>query len=235
MRKLNTIVICSRFQKVALQMQQFVRKINIPNEIVCVFTDKDLRARVKAYQPYLFFIDTNFWYENTAQIISNYAVKYPEMIITAFGYEPLSPGRIEKFVKLGVKNFVSLCDDDSKVLSDCIKICNSKTVRPPWLSTDYDFRSNGPEKTVLTKTEKQVLRLYALGNKSKDIAFKRRTTHGTAKNELTDIRKKLGMKSTDELLTYALTTGFVSADEIVNPSTHYTILEEEARAILTAE
>jgi hypothetical protein len=79
---------------------------------------------------YLIFIETSFWYENTAQLISNYARKYREMIITVFGYESLTPGRIRAFFKLGVRNFVSLCDDDGKILSDCVKICNGKTVRP---------------------------------------------------------------------------------------------------------
>ncbi|MFP3043424.1 hypothetical protein LQZ19_16545 [Treponema primitia] len=186
---------------------------------------------VKRYQPYLVFIESLFWHDNTAQMISNYAVKYPKMVVTVFSYIPLSPQKIRTFAKVGVQNFVDSREDDDKILAACTKICNGKIVQPDWLSNDDGLASYGPERTILTKTEKQVLRLYGLGDSPKDIAFKRNTTRGTAQNQLSEIRKKLGL-SKNELRNYALKSGFVFADEIVNPAIHYTKLEEEARAIL---
>lgn len=83
-----------------------------------------------------------------------------------------------------------------------------------YICTDAQSLINTPEqhdadRSPLTKTEKDILRLLALGKKSKDIAAERFLSVHTVMTHRKNIFRKLGVNNAQEAIRYALRAGIV--------------------------
>jgi DNA-binding CsgD family transcriptional regulator len=89
---------------------------------------------------------------------------------------------------------------------------------PEWVSKAEEGEQEGPgEHPDLTRREREAFRLVGLGDGDQEIARKMGVTYGVAKNYLSAIRRKLGVKRTDGLQILAIKAGLVRYDELVNP------------------
>jgi DNA-binding CsgD family transcriptional regulator len=82
---------------------------------------------------------------------------------------------------------------------------------------EKDEQEGPGEHPGLTRREREAFRLVGLGNGDHEIASKMGVTYGVAKNYLTTLRRKLGVKRTGILPVLAIKAGLVRYDELVNP------------------
>ncbi|MDR0641117.1 MAG: LuxR C-terminal-related transcriptional regulator [Treponema sp.] len=189
-----------------------------PGKIFRVHDGEDFRVKVEVYHPYLVFVETNCWYELTAWKLAQYRVKYRRMEICVFTYDRLLPARAAGFMRSGADSFLDLRDDDEATRSGINRIIRGDVYMPEWVSGAEGHDQEGPgEHPGLTRREREAFRLVGLGNGDKEIARKMGVSYGVAKNYLSSIRRKLGIKRTDKLPILALRAGLVRYDELVNP------------------
>jgi DNA-binding CsgD family transcriptional regulator len=86
------------------------------------------------------------------------------------------------------------------------------------LSAAEEDEQEGPgEHPGLTRREREAFRLVGLGNGDDEIACKMGVSYGVAKNRVSSLRRKLGVKRTNVLQILAIRAGLVRYDELVNP------------------
>jgi DNA-binding CsgD family transcriptional regulator len=96
---------------------------------------------------------------------------------------------------------------------------------PEWVSEAEEKEQEGPgEHPGLTRREREAFRLAGLGDGDHEIARKMGVTYGVAKNHLSSIRRKLGVKRTDAIRTLAIRAGLVRFAELINPEIDSTVL-----------
>lgn len=146
--------------------------------------------------------------------LSILGIKYPCMHCVLF-CEELSADFI---IRAAAEQFISIISKDCamKEISNGIKkastgeqfICEK-------FSTLLAKRDNIREKSVLTPSERDILRLIASGKSNKDIAEERHSSINTITTHRKNIFRKIGVNNVLEASKYAVKAG------IVNPSDYY--------------
>jgi DNA-binding NarL/FixJ family response regulator len=158
----------------------------------------------EAYHPYLVFIETNCWYELTAWKLAQYRAKYRRMEICVFTYDRLLPAQAAGLMRGGADSFLDLRDDDEVTRAGIARIVRGDVYMPEWVSEAGENEQEGPgEHPGLTRRD--------------EIAHKMGVSYGMAKNYLSALRRKLGVKRTGMLSILAIRAGLVGYDELVNP------------------
>jgi DNA-binding NarL/FixJ family response regulator len=218
----NTIVIYSSSQKISREVECFATEARNrnggPEKIFRVCTGEDFKAKVEVYHPYLVFIETNCWYELTAYKLSQYRTKYRRMAICVFTYDRLLPAQAAGLMRSGADSFLDLRGDDGATRAGIDRIVRGDVYIPEWVSeAGKDEDEALEENRGLTPKEREVFRLVGMGNGDQEIARKIGVTYGVAKNHLSSIRRKLGVKRTDAIRTLAIRAGLVRFAELINP------------------
>jgi DNA-binding NarL/FixJ family response regulator len=189
-----------------------------PGKVFRVHDGKDFKIKVEVYHPYLVFVEANCWYELTAYKLSQYRVKYRRMAICVFTYDRMLPAQAAGLMGNGAGSFLDLRDDDEATRAGIDRIVRGDVYMPRWVSEAGKERDEAPEENRgLTRREREVFRLMGMGNGDQEIARKMGVSYGTAKNYLTALRGKLGVKRTCMLPILAIKAGLVRFDELVNP------------------
>jgi DNA-binding NarL/FixJ family response regulator len=219
--KTRTIVIYSSSQKISREVECFVQEAQNreggAGKVFRVHDEEDFRIKVEVYHPYLVFVETNCWYELTSYKLAHYRVKYRRMMICVFTYDRLMPVQAAGLMSNGADSFLDLRDDDGVTSVGVAMVIRGDIYMPEWVSEapeDYEGPENNPG---LTRKEQEVLRLVGMGNGDQEIALKTGVSYGTAKNNLSALRKKLGVNRTGVLQVLAIKAGLVRFEELVNP------------------
>jgi DNA-binding NarL/FixJ family response regulator len=217
----RTIVIYSSSQKISREVEGFVVEAQGRDggagKVFLVHDEEDFRVKVEVYHPYLVFVETNCWYELTAYKLAHYRVKYRRMMICVFTYERLMPAQAAGFMSNGADSFLDLRGDDGVSRGGVALVVRGEGYRPEWVS-EVEKDGEGPEDNPgLTRKEREVLRLVGMGNGDQEIALKTGVSCGRARNILSELHKKLGVKRTGVLQVLAIKAGLVRFEELVNP------------------
>jgi DNA-binding NarL/FixJ family response regulator len=218
----NAIVIYSSSQKISHEVERFIMETRDregkPGKVFRVHGGEDFRVKVEVYHPYLVFIETNCWYELTAWKLAQYRVKYRQMEICVFTYDRLLPAQAAGLMRSGAGSFLDLRDEDEVTRAGIARIVRGDIYMPEWVREGEKDEQEGPgEHPDLTRREREAFRLVGLGNGDDEIARKMGVTYGVAKNHVSSLRRKLGVKRTDMLQILAIKAGLVRFDELVNP------------------
>jgi DNA-binding NarL/FixJ family response regulator len=219
----NTIVIYSSSQKISHEVECFIMETQNregkPGKVFRVHDGNDFRIKVEVYHPYLVFIEANCWYELTAWKLAQYRAKYRQMEICVFTYDRLLPAQAAGLMRGGAGSFLDLRDEDEVIRAGIERIVRGDVYMPEWVSEAEKDEQEGPgEHPDLTRREREAFRLVGLGNGDDEIACKMGVTYGVAKNYLTSLRRKLGVKRTNILQILAIKAGLVRFNELVNPA-----------------
>jgi DNA-binding NarL/FixJ family response regulator len=84
--------------------------------------------------------------------------------------------------------------------------------------TDPAERHSRPEHEVLSGREVEVARLVGAGATNREIAHRLYITEGTAKNHISKILRKLGLRDRTQLALYAVERGWTERDRPSDPS-----------------
>jgi DNA-binding NarL/FixJ family response regulator len=217
----NAIVIYSSSQKISREVERFITETRNregkPGKVFRVHDGKDFRVKAEVYHPYLVFIETNCWYELTAWNLAQYRAKYRLMEICVFTYDRLLSAQAAGLMRSGADSFLDLRDDDEVTRAGIARIVRGDVYVPEWVSEEEENEQEGPgEHPGLTRREREAFRLVGLGNGDHEIARKMGITYGVAKNYLSALRRKLGVKRTDRLQILAIRAGLVRHDELGN-------------------
>ncbi len=125
--------------------------------------------------------------------------------------------RITKLLEKGVNAFLTKCCDEEEIVSAiraAVKgekyFCN-KVLDILIDSVREDSRDNCAPSS-LTLREAEIVRLIASGTKTRDIAASLHLSPHTVNTHRKNIFKKLGIRSGQELVLYALNTGLLTAE-----------------------
>jgi DNA-binding NarL/FixJ family response regulator len=218
----DTIVIYSSSQKISHEVECFIKETRSregrPGKVFRVHDGKDFRVKIEVYHPYLVFKETNCWYELTAWKLAQYRTEYRRIEICVFTYDRLLPAQAAGLMRSGADSFLDLRDDDEVTRAGIARIIRGDVYMPEWVSEAEKDEQEGPgEHPGLTRREQEAFRLVGLGDGDYEIACKMGVSYGMAKNYLSALRRKLGVKRTNALPVLAIRAGLVRYDELVNP------------------
>ncbi len=130
-----------------------------------------------------------------------------------------SPQYVHDCLVGGVKGYVVKGDLHANVLTAVLSVLEGKMYLSPSVSQTIVDRYLAAEQIapgkgeVLTPREREILRLSAQGLRAKEIARRLDLSAKTVQNHRYRVMKKLGLRNSSELLTYALEQGFVEPAE----------------------
>jgi two-component system response regulator NreC len=84
---------------------------------------------------------------------------------------------------------------------------------PPELQAEVTAQLRGPNTTVLTRREREIVRHVALGLRNAEVARRLGIGEVTVKTHLNNVFQKLGLHDRVELARYAIRTGIVGVNE----------------------
>jgi len=111
---------------------------------------------------------------------------------------------IQIVLNLGVSGYLLKSESINKVADSIRAVVSGKK---PLLSQELTTRD-----TRVTKSEQEVLRMLALGMKYQDIADQRFTSPATVRKQCELLQLKLGLNSREELIAWAVRSGYGSLD-----------------------
>jgi DNA-binding CsgD family transcriptional regulator len=121
-------------------------------------------------------------------------------------------------MRSGADSFLDLRDDDEVTRAGITRIVWGDVYMPEWVSKAEEKEQEGPgEHPGLTQREREAFRLVGLGDGDHEIARKMGVSYGMARNYLSALHRKLGVKRTGAIQTLAIRAGLVRFEEMVNP------------------
>lgn len=166
--------------------------------------------------PDVLVLDIAFPDMNGIEVARRLAETHPDIRIVALsGY--LDKAFVEEMLKAGAQAYVAKSSGAGELL-DAIRAvaCGHSFLSPEVTSVlvrrfDSMKTSRNPPPTVLSPREKEILRLLCDGLRSAEIAAVLNISTATAEVHRRNVKRKLGLKSTAELIRYAIREGLSSA------------------------
>lgn len=147
--------------------------------------------------------------------IGKIKTQYPGLKILISSHEK-SPDVIEKIIDIGVKNYISDDCSEQQVI-EAIEACVKGIIFFPDKIIDillkHDFTKRALPDTSLSQRECEIIQLLAEGLTGKEIAEKLFISPHTVNTHRKNISKKLDIKSTVELILYAIRIGLISPNK----------------------
>jgi len=118
----------------------------------------------------------------------------------------------------GADGYMLKEDSDSELLAAIRKVLADEVYISPFFSEEmseevlisYLNKDRRPPCETLTTRERQVLKLVAEGETSKDIATKLSISTRTVEHHRANLMKKLNLKNAADLIRYAINKGYVT-------------------------
>jgi len=120
------------------------------------------------------------------------------------------PVFVARAIEMGAKGFVSKTGDPQDLVEAIREVGRGGVYLPPALARSIAFA--GPEKNPLSKLssrEMEILRLLSAGKSLSEIAWLVHSPYKTVANTSAIIRQKLGVRTSVELVRFAIESGVV--------------------------
>lgn len=146
--------------------------------------------------------------------ISEIKTRYPKLKILVISHEK-SPAEIRKLIDIGIANCI-FSDCSEKEIIQAVEACiKGSTSFPEQIITavlEKDSTKDSIGDIMLTQRENEIIKLIAQGLSGKEIAEKLFLSYHTIGTHRKNIFQKLDIKSSAELILYALRVGLISLD-----------------------
>ncbi len=126
---------------------------------------------------------------------------------------------IHKALETGINSFVTKECDRDEIISAIVAsskgekfFCNK--ILDIILEKHYSKEEEDCKPTELTVREVEIVKLIGEGHSSKEIADKLHLSHHTVYTHRKNVMRKLGIKSTSELILYGINTGIIKTASI---------------------
>ena len=174
----------------------------------------ELLELLKTTHPDLIILDISMPNLRGLEATEEIKRRYPEIKILL-----LTMHRKKSFVQLGLKagadGFLLKEDADSELYRAIESLKQGEKYFSPLISTImFDLTQSRPETEVLTKREREVLKLLAEGKKPREIADILFVSIYTVRTHRNNIMKKLKLKGVADLIRYAISHGFTPNNSV---------------------
>lgn len=151
---------------------------------------------------------------NGIELLQRFSKELPETRVLIFsGYQ--SPGLVRELLKAGAHGFVEKSAPLSELKRGIEVVSGGGSYFGPEIAlllrdAVAGGRQNEKQVSSLTKREKQILKLIAESNSTRDIASSLNISVKTAENHRANLMRKLDMHDVASLTRYAINNGMVS-------------------------
>ena len=125
-----------------------------------------------------------------------------------------NPAYLREALSAGATGYILKSSTREQIL-DAVKtvLAGQRYLSHGVVAEDFDLSQWGPGKTtpraVLTSRERQVLQLLAEGHTAKEVAASLNVSHKTVAFHRNNVKRKLGLRKTVELIKRAIDEGFI--------------------------
>lgn len=167
----------------------------------------DLLNLIRRLTPDIAIIDLEMPMMKGYETIAEISLSYPEIkTIALSGF--LNEANRQRAIEAGASATVSKSNPLSDVLKAIEKVAQGREYHSPGIPFIDEKPFDETKNAVLTSREKQILKLIAKGQTSKDISDICNISQWTVDRHRANIRAKLGLKNVAEMVRYALKNGY---------------------------
>jgi DNA-binding NarL/FixJ family response regulator len=183
-------------------------------EIAAAFGDRDFAlGKIKKLKPGLVLLDLGLANQNSLQLVKSMKSEYPDIKIIVMDLFPVEDD-ILQFVEAGVSGFILKDATVADFIQTIRSVAGGETVLPPTMTgslfsqiMEYGIKELGSSKLVksvrMTKREREIVELIALGLANKEIAHKLNISIYTVKSHVHNILEKMALNTRVQIAIYA--------------------------------
>lgn len=169
----------------------------------------DAFEKVSSLKPNIILLDINLRGENSVDLINKICntVPNPKIIVVSMNNEY---SFIKKTFTIGVKGYVTKFSPKADLIEAISEVANGKTYMCSEVKKLFLEKTLNPDKDDnlnLSMREIEMIKFIVKGLPNKEISEKLNVSVKTIEGHKTKIFKKLGTKSTAELISYAVSKG----------------------------
>lgn len=165
----------------------------------------EINKYMEVMEPHILIIDLNLPGKDGLTIISEIRPKHPELLIlvlTSYNDKEL----VKKAEEVGANGYQLKSSSSEELLEAVKNLTLGKFIAPTELAPDISQNQYGDDFSIkykITGRELEILKLIAMGLKSKDIGDKLFISYYTVDTHRKNLMKKLGVNSSTELVKFA--------------------------------
>ena len=160
--------------------------------------------------PHLVVLDLNLPGLSGFDVIQRLKRDHPSVRILVFSMHE-DPAYAAKALEYGAHGFVSKNDDPDTIVDAARKVAQGETYLSHPIAQKLalmTLKGSGDPMAVLTKREKDVLALFGQGKSLSEIAANLGISYKTTANTCTQIKAKLNLATTSEMMRFAVERSF---------------------------
>ncbi len=189
-------------------------QFNIINE---ASSANELFDKLQTYKPNIILLDINLPDMNGIEITKKIAQEYPEIKVLILSMH-MGEDFIINAIEAGAKGYLPKTTTKKELITAINTIANGEDFFNETISNilikSYVKRAQAPKKEEekhidLTKREKEIITLFALGMSNKEIADNLFISIRTVESHKNNIMNKLELKSTVDLVKFALKNNYI--------------------------
>jgi two-component system nitrate/nitrite response regulator NarL len=155
-------------------------------------------------KPHLILTDISMPRMNGIELCETVKEKYPDIKVLAFTMFD-DDNAVQDMLRAGVDGYLLKIRPLSEVCKAIVSIMNGQQYMDPSIDVSkLENAINSKQQTILSRSEREILKMIAAGNSSSEIAQKRFTAVSTVHKHRRNMIQKLGLSGKSELLRYAL-------------------------------
>jgi DNA-binding NarL/FixJ family response regulator len=205
----NKVIIACTSTLFARYIQSKIQsKIIIHNSIHVSISQNvdDLRTQIRYLKPAVVLIEECFYKRVTAYVMGTIHDKYPKTRFAVFSFTEIEEHELAAFLNSGASSFINFRLDPKESAAGLDRVVSGDNYIPPNISCTFGNVSLSPlKKITLTKCEKIVMSLLAVGKKPDDIASFLGIKKGAVRKHKNHIYAKCGVHNTVELANFVNT------------------------------
>ncbi len=184
-------------------------------------TAKEMFARLKRGAAHVLLTDVNFTHKNGLNVIPEFKQRYPRLKIIALSTHK-QRGFVDDVIERGGDGYLLKSTTKEELITSIHQVVKGETyidtsICVPVQSGEIDYtqspiaREQFLKEHKLTRREVDVISLIAQSYTSKEIANLLHISEFTVKTHRRNLKKKLHLSKTSDIVRFALQTGIVSA------------------------
>lgn len=178
---------------------------------------REALRRIAQLKPDLVVMDLNMPKSSGMEIIAQLKRAHPSVRVVALTFHK-EDRYIHATLEAGADGYVLKEDSRAELFAALRSVMSGKSFLSPSIcNTVVSAYLTGPERPpdqapwdVLTPRERQVMKLIAEGNRTKEIATYLSLSRKTVEKHRTNLMKKLDLHSVSAVTAYAITNGFIN-------------------------